>query len=194
MEFPMFSWWNPNVFDGKHTFWCLSSPFFPIQSPCLVATHIFWGSNHYSYHQILAKTVIFSSGKTTTFHPKTTIFCGEDLPRSMGRRAPGLRSLPSGRGRRPLWRSTLQTTAVQGQGAPGDPGGFEWEPSTKVPGLVNCYITMRTSQFSMGKSTINDKWPFSIAFSMFTRGYFQWWDSGIKHGLPEIYHQPWWDR
>ena len=116
MEFPMFSWWNPNVFDGKHTFWCLSSPFFPIQSPCLVATHIFWGSNHYSYHQILAKTVIFSSGKTTTFHPKTTIFCGEDLPRSMGRRAPGLRSLPSGRGRRPLWRSTLQTTAVQGQG------------------------------------------------------------------------------
>ncbi|CAL1149655.1 unnamed protein product [Cladocopium goreaui] len=37
----------------------------------------------------------------------------------MGRRAPGLRSLPSGRGRRPLWRSTLQTTAVQEQGAPG---------------------------------------------------------------------------
>jgi hypothetical protein len=109
-------------------FWWWTYFLMPIFSIFSNLISMFSGNTHFFrikppfYHFWLKPWYMLYSGKTTTFHPKTTIFHGEDLPRSMGRRAPGLRSLPSGHWRRPLWRSTLQT-AVQGQGAPGvDPG------------------------------------------------------------------------
>ena len=58
---------------------------------------------------------------------------------------------------------------------PGLPGDFH-----QIPGLVNIQKTMENHQFSW---KIHYKSPFSIAFCMFTRGYFLWF-SPFLPGLP----------
>ena len=39
---------------------------------------------------------------------------------------------------------------------------------------------MENHHFIAGKTDYSILWPCSIAFCMFTRSYFQWWDSGIN--------------